>query len=96
MIGHRALLVVAGILTAGSAQAQQGVFMRDTLSSIGRLHPLDLDAEPLRQIQAVLADPACHRAEERGHDPRLFVRHISRSPRLAKLGIEPIEHLLIG
>jgi hypothetical protein len=39
MIGHRALLVVAGILTAGSAQAQQGVFMRDTLSSIGLIEP---------------------------------------------------------
>jgi hypothetical protein len=39
MIGHRGLLVVAGILTAGSAQAQQGVFMRDTLSSIGLIEP---------------------------------------------------------
>ncbi|MCJ2034769.1 hypothetical protein [Methylobacterium sp. J-068] len=40
MIGHRGLLmVVAGVLTAGSAQAQQGVFMRDALSNIGLIEP---------------------------------------------------------
>ena len=40
MIGHRGLLmVVAGVLAAGSAQAQQGVFMRDALSNIGLIEP---------------------------------------------------------
>lgn len=40
MIGHREfLLAVAGLLTAGSAQAQQGVFMRDALSTIGLVEP---------------------------------------------------------
>jgi hypothetical protein len=40
MIGHRGLLlVVAGVLTAGGAQAQQGVFMRDALSTIGLIEP---------------------------------------------------------
>ncbi|MCJ2045863.1 hypothetical protein MKK58_15175 [Methylobacterium sp. J-078] len=39
MIGHRGLLVVAGVLSAASAQAQQGVFMRDALSNIGLIEP---------------------------------------------------------
>ena len=40
MIGHRGLLmVVAGVLAAGGAQAQQGVFMRDALSNIGLIEP---------------------------------------------------------
>ncbi|GJD73374.1 MULTISPECIES: hypothetical protein [Methylobacterium] len=39
MIGHRGLLVVVGVLSAASAQAQQGVFMRDALSNIGLIEP---------------------------------------------------------
>lgn len=39
MIGHRGLLVVMGVLCAGGAQAQQGVFMRDALSNIGLIEP---------------------------------------------------------
>lgn len=39
MIGHRGLLVVMGVLSAGGAQAQQGVFMRDALSNIGLIEP---------------------------------------------------------
>lgn len=46
MSGHRRfllalaeLLALAGLLAAGGAQAQQGVFMRDTLSTIGLIEP---------------------------------------------------------
>ncbi|CAA2138039.1 hypothetical protein [Methylobacterium bullatum] len=40
MIGHRGFILgFTGLLAASGAQAQQGVFMRDTLSSIGLIEP---------------------------------------------------------
>lgn len=40
MNGHRGfLLVVAGILAAGTARAEEGVFLRDAMSNIGLIEP---------------------------------------------------------
>ena len=57
---------------------------------------MNAQTEPPRQIKAVLAHPRRHRAEERGHHPRLVLRDIRGPARRAQLRIDAVIDLLIG